>query len=187
MPVGLYKNDNNWIRPLDDDIEKIFDPKRNKYFKRGNAIRWVLYNSKNKLAGRIAAFYLNDENSENDQTTGGIGFFDCINDQEAANLLFDTSKAWLLKNGMEAMDGPINFGSRETFRECLSEGFFEPNYNMPYNYKYYNTLFENYGFKNYFDQFTFHMDLKPGIMDPVIYEKGKLRVKIKGTRLKISN
>lgn len=173
MPVSLYKNDNNWIRPLDDDIEKIFDPKRNKYFKRGNAIRWILYNSKNKLVGRIAAFYLNDENNENDQTTGGVGFFDCINDQEAANLLFDTSKAWLLKNGMEAMDGPINFGSRETFWGCLSEGFFEPNYNMPYNYKYYNTLFENYGFKNYFDQFTFHMDLKPGIMDPVIYEKGK--------------
>ena len=42
MPVSLYENDKNWIRPLDDDIEKIFDPKRNKYFKRGDAIRWVL-------------------------------------------------------------------------------------------------------------------------------------------------
>lgn len=173
MPVRLYKNDNNWIRPLDDDIEKIFDPKRNRYFKKGNAIRWVLYDSNNQSAGRIAAFYLNDDNNENEQPTGGIGFFDCINDQMAANQLFDSAKEWLLNNDMQAMDGPINFGSRETFWGCLSEGFYEPNYNMPYNYEYYNSLFENYGFKNYFNQFTFHMDLLPNIMDPVIYERGK--------------
>ncbi len=173
MPVGLYAKDKNWIRPLDNDIEKIFDPNKNRYFKRGDAIRWVLYDSANKLAGRIAAFYLNDEKSEKKQTTSGIGFFDCVNDQKAANIMFDASKEWLQKNGMEAMDGPINFGSRETFWGCLSEGFYEPNYNMPYNFKYYNDLFENYGFKNYFNQLTFHMDLKPGMMDPVIYEKGK--------------
>ncbi|MCB2209173.1 MAG: hypothetical protein KQH67_12855 [Bacteroidetes bacterium] len=173
MPVGLYAKDKNWIRPLDDDIEKIFDPNRNKYFKRGDAIRWVLYDSENKMAGRIAAFYLNDEKNENEQATGGVGFFDCVNDQKAANIMFEASKDWLHKNGMEAMDGPINFGSRETFWGCLSEGFYEPNYNMFYNFKYYNDLFENYGFRNYFNQLTFHMDLKPGLMDPVIYEKGK--------------
>lgn len=172
MPVNLYKDDKNWIRPIDDDIEKIFDPKRNKYFKRGDAIRWVLFDENNQLIGRIAAFFLNDD-KESEQPTGGIGFFDCINDQDAANLMFDLAKKWLLEHGMEAMDGPINFGSRETFWGCLSEGFYEPNYNMPYNFQYYNDLFENYGFKNYFNQYTFHMDLQPGIMDPVIYEKGK--------------
>lgn len=182
MPVGLYAKDKNWIRPLDDDIEKIFDPNRNKYFKRGDAIRWVLYDSANNLAGRIAAFYLNDVKNENEQATGGVGFFDCVNDQKAANIMFEASKDWLHKNGMEAMDGPINFGSRETFWGCLSEGFYEPNYNMPYNFKYYNNLFENYGFKNYFNQFTFHIELKPDLMDPVIYEKGnKLREDAKYT------
>jgi hypothetical protein len=40
------------------------------------------------------------------------GFFDCINDLQAAKLLFDTAKAWLQQKGMEAMDGPINFGER---------------------------------------------------------------------------
>ena len=75
MPVGLYKKDKNWIRPLDEDIEKIFDPERNKYFKRGDAIRWILYDAQDKPAGRIAAFYLKDEKSDNEQLTGGIGFF----------------------------------------------------------------------------------------------------------------
>ncbi len=173
MPVGLYKNDKNWIRPLDDDIEKIFTPERNKLFRKGDAIRWVLYNGKNKPVGRIAAFYTKDETDKNEQPTGGIGFFDCINDQEAANVMFDAAREWLKDKGMEAIEGPINFGSRETFWGCLHDGFTPPNYNMPYNYKYYNNLFENYGFKNYFNQYTFHMDLIPDRMSDVIYERGR--------------
>jgi len=172
MPVPLYKNDKNWIRPLDDDIEKIFTPERNKLFRKGEAIRWVLYNDQNKSVGRIAAFYTKDEQGKNEQPTGGIGFFDCINDQEAADTMFDAAKEWLKNKGMEAIDGPINFGSREMFWGCLYDGFYEPNYNMFYNYKYYNDLFESYGFKNYFDQYTFHMDLIPDSMKPVIYERG---------------
>ncbi|MCF6342238.1 MAG: hypothetical protein L3J31_05470 [Bacteroidales bacterium] len=173
FPSALYKNDKNWIRPLDEDIRKIFDPKKNKLLKKGEAIRWLLQNRKQETLGRIAAFYDPATARKNECPTGGIGFFDCIDDQQAADTLFDNAKNWLGKKGMEAMDGPVNFGSREQFWGCLSEGFFEPIHNMPYNYKYYNNLFSNYGFQNYFNQYTFHVALLPGIMDPVIYEKGK--------------
>jgi len=173
MPVSLYKNDKNWIRPLDDDINKIFDPNRNKLHKNGESVRWILYDSHGKAVGRIAAFYNNDNSDKEEQPTGGIGFFECINDQKAADTMFDAARAWLKDKGMEAMDGPINFGSRETFWGCLHDGFYPPNYNMPYNYKYYNDLFTNYGFKIYFYQYTFHMKLIPDSMDPVIYEKGR--------------
>jgi GNAT superfamily N-acetyltransferase len=173
MPVSLYRNDKNWIRPLDDDINKIFDPNRNKLHKNGESVRWILYDSHGKAVGRIAAFYNNDNSDKEEQPTGGIGFFECINDQEAADTMFDAAIAWLKDKGMEAMDGPINFGSRETFWGCLHDGFYPPNYNMPYNYKYYNDLFTNYGFKIYFYQYTFHMKLIPDSMDPVIYEKGR--------------
>ena len=168
FPTSIYRNDNNWIRPLDEDIEKIFNPKKNKLFKRGNAIRWILKNSDNTIVGRIAAFYDEKTAQKNDQPTGGCGFFDCIHDNKAAATLFDAAKEWLQNYGMEAMDGPVNFGSRETFWGCLSDGFFEPVYNMPYNHIYYNELFENYGFQNYFNQFTFHVDFAAGNLDPVI-------------------
>ena len=173
MPVSLYKEDKNWIRPLDDDIEKIFNPERNKLFRNGEAIRWILYDENGRSIGRIAAFYNNDNKEKDEQPTGGVGFFDCINDQKAADTMFNAAREWLKSRGMEAMDGPINFGSRETFWGCLYDGFYPPNYNMPYNYKYYNDLFEHYGFRNYFNQYTFHMELIPDRMDPVIYEKGR--------------
>ena len=187
FPSVLYKNDKNWIRPLDEDIEKIFDPSKNKLLRKGEAIRWLLQNEKQKTVGRMAAFYESSTVKQNELATGGIGFFDCIDDQKAANTMFDTAKTWLQEKGFEAMDGPINFGSREQFWGCLSEGFFEPIHNMPYNFKYYNSLFTNYGFKNYFNQLTFHMSLIPGIMDPVIYEKGKRIRKQEGYEFRLIN
>jgi len=44
FPVALYKTEKNWIRPLDSDIEGIFDKEVNKYFRHGEATRWLLYN-----------------------------------------------------------------------------------------------------------------------------------------------
>ena len=46
LPVKIYKDDPKWIRPLDKDIETIFDPNRNKFWRHGKAIRWVLVNDK---------------------------------------------------------------------------------------------------------------------------------------------
>ncbi|WP_436514503.1 hypothetical protein [Ekhidna sp. To15] len=165
FPVKLYKDEPNWIRPLDKDINGVFDPNVNKFFRNGECARWILKNGAGKVIGRIAAF-INKKtvNKDNDQPTGGVGFFECIEDQEAANLLFDTGKNWLSDRGMEAMDGPINFGDRDNWWGLLVDGFDrEPNYQCNYNFQYYQQLFENYGFQVYFKQFTFGRNT----MDPL--------------------
>lgn len=171
FPTRLYKNESNWIRPLDKDIEGVFDESRNKTFRNGKCIRWILKDDEQTI-GRIAAFINNKTaNKDNDQPTGGIGFFECLNNQEAANQLFDTSKEWLKKNGMEAMDGPINFGNRDAWWGLLVDGFdLESNYQCNYHFPYYQELFESYGFQVYFKQFTFGRK----IVDPLnerLYEK----------------
>lgn len=57
---------------------------------------------------------------------------------------------------MEAMDGPINFGQRRDWWGLLVKGFdYQPLYRNPYNPPYYQQLFENYGFQNYFNQLSF--------------------------------
>jgi hypothetical protein len=169
FPSDLYRNETNWSRPIDDDIEKIFDPERNKKFRKGDAKRWILKDSNRKVIGRIAAFFDSETARKNSQPTGGLGFFDCINDQEAANILFDACREWLKDKGMEAMDGPINFGERDSFWGCLVDGFYEPVYNMPYNFPYYKDLFENYGFQNYFNQYTYHRKIiKHGFSDEIV-------------------
>ena len=56
FPAFLFSDDKNWIRPLDQDIEAIFNPEKNKHFRSGNAKRWILINREEKVVGRIAAF-----------------------------------------------------------------------------------------------------------------------------------
>ncbi|WP_421976633.1 hypothetical protein [Roseivirga seohaensis] len=155
LPVRLYRNEKNWIRPLDKDIKAVFDPSKNKNYRNGEAIRWILKNDKGEVIGRLAAFIIKKVAEAQEQPTGGVGFFECIDDQAAAFMLFDAGKKWLEERGMEAMDGPINFGDRNNWWGLLVDGFSEPNYQMPYNFLYYKDLFEAYGFKEYFKQFTY--------------------------------
>jgi GNAT superfamily N-acetyltransferase len=150
-----------YVRPLDKDIRSVFDEKKNKAFRTGKAARWILYNAQEEPIGRIAAFTNKKYKNKGDkQPTGGIGFFDCINNQEAADLLFDVARHWLINEGMEAMDGPINFGERDRWWGLVTEGFQSPLYGMNYNPPYYKDLFENYGFRVFYDQICFGLDPK---------------------------
>lgn len=156
LPLRLYKDDKNWIRPLDADIEKVFDPKQNRTFKSGKCTRWILWNdNKTEVIGRIAAFIDERTSKKEEQPTGGVGFFECVDNQDVANFMFDHCKQWLQNEGMEAMDGPINFGERNNWWGLLVEGFTPPIYQMNYNLPYYQKLFENYGWQLYFNQYSF--------------------------------
>jgi len=156
VPDLIYANDTNYIAHIRQDIEKIFDPNQNKLFKAGKAIRWVFYNEDRQPIGRVAAFVNPKTAYADKQPTGGIGFFESIHDQEVADFIFDTGKSWLKEQGMEAMDGPVNFGERNQFWGCLTKNFTDMNsYGMNYNLPYYSALFETYGFKTYFEQYLY--------------------------------
>jgi hypothetical protein len=154
--ADLHQNDPNYIRPLDKDVNEVFDEKKNKAFRFGEVKRWILKNEEGRFQGRIAAFVNKKyKNKGDDVPVGGIGFFDCINDQETAEILFNVAKHWLLQKGMEAMDGPVNFGERDRWWGLVVKGFDPPLYCMNYNPPYYQDLFENYGFRNFFNQVCF--------------------------------
>lgn len=176
LPLSIYDKQSSWIRPLDKDIEAVFDPKKNKTFRNGECIRWILTNEKGKTIGRIAAF-INKKtvDKDNEQPTGGLGFFECINDQAAAFKLFDTAKDWLAKRGMEAMDGPINFGERDKWWGLLVDGYEkEPNYCCNYNPPYYQEFFEKYGFQIYFKQFTYGRKVRDPFAPKLVEKANKI-------------
>jgi hypothetical protein len=98
LQVNYLMNRHNpkYIRPLDNEVNDVFDPKKNKAFKYGTAKRWILKDNNGNLIGRIAAFVSSKYTNYGDTyPVGSCGFFDCIEDQQAANLLFDTAKKWL--------------------------------------------------------------------------------------------
>ena len=132
LPRVLYKDDPNWVCMLDPELEAIFDPLVNRVFSRGEAIRWILKDDSGNIIGRLAAFYDTQRSIVYRQKTGGIGFFEVIEDREAAFALFDTGRNWLTSKGMEAIDGPINFGENDSNWGLLVDGFVQQGYGMPY-------------------------------------------------------
>ncbi|MFN8135394.1 MAG: hypothetical protein U0Z17_09275 [Bacteroidales bacterium] len=156
---AIYKNDINFVCPPDKVIEGIFTPGENVFFNHGEATRWILLDQNNKLAGRVAAFINRKKAYTFQVPTGGMGFFECVNDYKAAEILFENCRAWLAERGMEAMDGPINFGENDNFWGLLVEGFMPQSFGMNYNPPYYKTFFEQYGFTLYFEQVTNMLDL----------------------------
>jgi len=155
----IYAGDPVYVRPLDSEIELVFDPVQNSFFTHGEAIRWILKDDDGSVIGRIAAFINKRKAYTFQQPTGGMGFFECINNREAAFKLFDQAKQWLAERGMQAMDGPINFGENDVNWGLLVEGFTHPGLGMNYNPPYYRNFFESYGFNFYFEQVSNHLDL----------------------------
>lgn len=158
VPHLIYKNDPNWPRPLHGMVEDVFTPEKNPSFKTGEAIRWILNDEKGQLLGRIGAFFNLKKVHTFDQPTGGCGFFECVNNFEAAKMLFDAAREWHKKHGIEAMDGPVNFGENYMNWGLLVDGFMHQGFGMPYNPPYYVELFKQYGFEVYFEQYSYHLD-----------------------------
>jgi GNAT superfamily N-acetyltransferase len=174
FPVSLYASDPNWIRPLDQDIEVIFDPNKNFHLKKGEAIRWILFDGNQNPIGRVAAFYENTEPDKSNLKMAGMGFFEVIDDENAAIILFDACKNWLKEKGFEGMDGPINFGERDSFWGLMIKGWeFEPTYKMPWTKPYYISFFENYGFKDYFQQYVYVSSIRGANVTAGIEEKAQ--------------
>ena len=180
LPWRIYADDKNWVPYLKQDVEKVFDPLKNKLLqarkdrKAGMIKRWVLYDDAGKASGRIAAF-IDPKTAWTDkqQPTGGCGFFECVDEQQVANMLFDTARDWLKAQGIEAMDGPVNLGERNMFWGLLIENFTDlPIYGTNYNPPYYVKLFEAYGFRIYFKQLFFKRSAITPVQ-PIFHRKYK--------------
>jgi hypothetical protein len=159
FPRELYRNDPNFVIQFDSEVRKAFDRRINPYFHHGDVQRWIAVNDRGKTVGRIAAFYDRDKDEADYVRSGGCGFFESVDDRQVAFSLFDTAKDWLMEHGYQAMTGPINFGENDTNWGCLVQGYVPPAIGMTYNFPYYRKLFEDYGFRLYYRQLSFQLDL----------------------------
>ncbi|MCB0793384.1 MAG: hypothetical protein KDB88_01495 [Flavobacteriales bacterium] len=172
LPWRIYQNDRNWIPHLKQDVAKVFDREKNKRLKQGQAIRWLLKKGGEPI-GRVAAWLDPRAPHKGPLKAGGMGFFECINDQGCAFRLFDAARDWLRERGMEAMDGPINMGEKNMFWGLLIKNFEDPPiYGVNYNPPYYKELFEAYGFQVYYEQLFFKRSMEVKAQ-PIFWRKYK--------------
>jgi hypothetical protein len=150
FPFKLYFKHSHWVPPLLSDLKHQFSP-QNPFFQHAEVAPFIVqYNG--DIVGRIVAIHNKSYINFHGEKAGFFGFFDCVNE-------FDKVKQWLRDKGMSLMRGPMNFSSNEEWG-LLIEGYDNPPMlMMPYNFPYYQTLFEDSGFTKAKDLFAYILDI----------------------------
>jgi len=133
-----------WVPPLRLSVYENLDTEKNPFYKRAQ-LQMFIAEKDGKPVGRIAAIENKGHNEFYNDKTGFYGFFECINDQEVANALFQAAEKWLKARGLTAMQGPMN---PSTNHECglLVRGQSQhPTIMTTWNPKYYEELHDGYG------------------------------------------
>ena len=156
FPWKIYKNDKHWVPPLLMEQKALLNKQKNPFFKAATAEYFLAFRN-GEIVGRIAVIKNDIHLKYHNDASGQFGFFECINDQQVANALFDTAKSWIKEKGLKYMRGPANPSSNDIYG-MLVEGFDDsPRLLMPYNPKYYINLCENYGMKKAKDMYAWKL------------------------------
>jgi hypothetical protein len=155
----VYAKDPVFVHYIENDVEDVFSPEKNKLFNKGWQVqRWVAKKG-SETVGRIAAFCRIVEKDSMGNAIiadkGGIGFFDCVQDDIIAAQLFDTAENWLYQKGGGDIQAPINFGDRDSFWGLRIEGTTAPSYRENYHPAYYRQWFLSRGYEVEIEQFTY--------------------------------
>jgi len=182
----IYKDNPFWVPPLILDKKKTLDRNRNPFFQHAEMDLFMAERD-GELVGRIAAIKNDLHNKYHNDKVGFFGFFECINDQEVANKLFDTAKEWLRVKGCTAMRGPANPSSNDEYA-MLIDGFEDsPRLLMPYNPKYYLDLCDNYGFKKVKDLYAYKLENKKVIGSDKLKRVAEIAQKRSGIKITAVN
>jgi GNAT superfamily N-acetyltransferase len=153
-PHELYKDDKFYVPEIYMAMSEHLSEKKNPFFKHSEAHLFLAYEDE-KIVGRIATILNNNYNKFHDCRIAFFGFFDCINNQSVADLLLDKAMEFAKSKGATALHGPTNFNTNDT-AGLLVEGFDSPPVvQMTYNFSYYKSLIEHYGFEKDMDMFAF--------------------------------
>ena len=143
-PLRMYKGNPYFVPPLYGDEMKMFTEK-NIYFRTCKSV-FYLAERDGVTVGRIQGIVQLQYNDIHNTKQVRFTRFDCENNLETAQALFNAVENWAKENGMEEVVGPLGYSDLE--REgLLIEGFeYLSTFEEQYNYPYYAELIEGCGY-----------------------------------------
>ncbi|MFT4033354.1 MAG: hypothetical protein QM669_13110 [Siphonobacter sp.] len=166
FPHDLYKDDPNYVPEIFIGQKDLLTPSKHPFYKHSEVQLFLAYDG-DQITGRIAAIHNRNHNAFVGRNDGFFGFFDCINDQETANLLFKSAIEWLKERGLTNLVGPTNPTTNDACG-LLIEGFDRPPMAMmPYNAPYYIPLIEGAGLHKKTDLLAYELNVAESNDKPV--------------------
>ena len=144
FPWKVYRENPNWVPPLESEVKFLLDEKENPFFQHAEAACFLARRN-GQTVGRIAAIIDRNHIKFHNEQAGFFGFFECLPDCAVARALLDAAESWLKERGVAIMRGPMNPSTND---ECgfLLEGFDSPPMiMMTYTPEYYLDYMERCG------------------------------------------
>lgn len=148
----IYRDDPCYIRPLDMMMKEQLGPK-NPFFEHAEGTLFTAYRN-GWCVGRCSAQIDRSHLARYADDVGFFGFFDTIDDEEAAIALISAARQWLKDRGMKLIRGPMSLSINEMVG-CLIEGFgTPPMFLMPHHRPYQGGLIERAGLEKIKDVYA---------------------------------
>ncbi|MGI6739887.1 MAG: hypothetical protein ACOX7C_00135 [Brevefilum sp.] len=168
LPFDIYRGHPQWVPPFISDIKMMMNPEKHPYYEHSDA-EFFLAEKDGKPAGRIAALENKPFNAYHQVKDAEFYLFECINDQEVANALFETVIDWARARGLTNLVGPKGFGPLDGYGIQI-EGFEHRQMMnmMNYNFPYYRDLVENLGFTKVVDFVSSYVQTREFVLPPKV-------------------
>lgn len=176
----LYRSEKNFCPPFVADIKLMLNKKDHPFYEHSDGTFWIARKDA-KIAGRLGAFVNNPFNEYHKTKKGQFYLFDCINDQEVADKLFEQAFAWCRQRGLTEVVGPKGLSAFDGYG-VLVEGFEHRQMMtmMNYNFDYYPKLLEGVGFEKEVDFVSCYLHSDNFTIPEKVREVAR-RVKERGT------
>jgi GNAT superfamily N-acetyltransferase len=151
LPFRIYANTPQWVPPFYSDVRIMLDRNKHPFYEHSEA-DFFLARRNGQVVGRIAALHNKPFNRYHETKQAVFYLFECEDDQEVANALFERAFEWARQRGLNKIVGPKGFSPFDGYGIQI-EGFEHRqmmtmmNYNLPY----YVRLVETLGFEKEVD------------------------------------
>ena len=151
LPHRLYQNCPQWVPLLNIDAYAYLNRKKHPFHEHSD-VDFFLAVCDGRDVGRIATIENKPFNQYHDTKKANFYFFDCEDDHEAADALFETAFEWAGARNLDSIVGPKGMGPLDGYG-ILVLGHEQRNTMtmLNYNHPYYQGLVEAQGFEKEVD------------------------------------
>ncbi|HEX7406367.1 MAG TPA: hypothetical protein VF515_01835 [Candidatus Binatia bacterium] len=160
FPWQVYEGNPHWVPPLLLERKRFFNPRHNPFFKHAEAAYFMAHRH-GQLCGTIGVAIDHNYVQFQKEPVGVFGFFEVLQDSEAAAGLLDAAREWVRQRGMRVLRGPFNFSTNQEVGLLIDSFEYDPVVLTTYNPPYYQELVERYGFVKAKDLYAYWLDAGP--------------------------
>ena len=151
LPFRLYADCAQWVPPLRTDVRTMLNREKHPFYEHSEADFFIAVQG-GRDVGRIAVLENRRFNQYHDSHQAQFYLFECVNDQDVAQALFERIFEWSRARGLNELVGPKGFSPFDGYGiQVEGTEHRQMMMMMNYNYDYYPRLVEALGFEKEVD------------------------------------